>query len=182
MIPKIIHQIWLGSEKIKEECETYSRNIQRLNPDYTWNLWTEENSPWDLPKSTAIGRANWLRFRILQEYGGVYLDIDMEPIKSMEQMQFKENALNCDLYLSRPHLSLLASPIGHFQCEEVLKRLELNFENGWSALMSQYKKDQTEIETIKIDQYFTHHFHTHGRGKNVENFICRSASNGNSSV
>jgi len=88
VIPKKIHQIWLGSEiphKYKKMCETWSN----IHPDWEYRLWsdndTEEfglnNEKFNSIKNLGV-KSDILRYHILYKYGGIYADTDFICLKS----------------------------------------------------------------------------------------------------
>ena len=92
MIPKIIHYIWLGGE-IPLNVQEIIKNNQKFFSNYEVRIWTEENIP---PLNDFAQRAfkekkwafvsDYLRFVILKEHGGIYLDTDMEVLKSLDDL------------------------------------------------------------------------------------------------
>jgi len=91
MIPKIIHYCWYGhgemSVPIKETIDSWRQQC----PEYELKLWTEENSPVDLPYlRDALKHHKWafaadyMRFYALYHEGGVYMDTDMFLIKPID--------------------------------------------------------------------------------------------------
>ncbi len=91
-MPKIIHYIWVGStvpENIQQQIE---KNNQFFG-DYTVKIWTEENMPalntfaqkaYETKKWAFV--SDYLRFVILYEEGGIYLDTDMDVLKSLDDL------------------------------------------------------------------------------------------------
>ena len=88
MIPKIIHQIWIGDkpEPVKW-TNTIKKNYINKFPDYQYKLWNESNiEPLfeDFPyikiiydiEETWNGKSDLLRYLILYHYGGIYIDAD----------------------------------------------------------------------------------------------------------
>lgn len=91
LIPKIIHQIWLGGQlpqRFKHFCETWSA----VHPDWEYRLWTDKDvDEFGLEcvdvynKATNYGmKADILRCEILKRYGGVYVDTDFGAIKRLD--------------------------------------------------------------------------------------------------
>ncbi len=88
-IPKIIHQIWLGPlEPLKAAMNTWSK----LHPDWEYMLWTEENMP-SLVNQEAFDKSDnypqksdILRYELLYNYGGVYVDADEHCIKPLDEL------------------------------------------------------------------------------------------------
>lgn len=91
-IPKIIHQIWVGSKPIPAEFLTYQATWKRDYPDWEYRLWTDANLPklknqkeYNSEKSGA-GKADILRYEILAKYGGIYADMDFESVRNCEEI------------------------------------------------------------------------------------------------
>jgi hypothetical protein len=94
MIPKILHYAWFGEKEIPKEALNCIDSWRRLCPDYELKLWNEKN--YDSSKCNYIRDAysnkkwafvtDFLRLDVLYEYGGVYLDTDVELIKSLDSL------------------------------------------------------------------------------------------------
>lgn len=98
MIPKIIHQVWIG----QKEKPNYLNGWKKLNPTFKYILWTEEEInklKLENRKTYEIyykakkysGAVNVLRIELLFKFGGVYIDADMEaklPIKDLINTNF----------------------------------------------------------------------------------------------
>jgi mannosyltransferase OCH1-like enzyme len=90
-IPKIIHQIWVGPNKIPEKSINFIEGIKKLHPDYEYRLWTDSDltpenfSNLQYINSTPVyaQKADIMRYEILYKYGGIYLDIDFEILKCL---------------------------------------------------------------------------------------------------
>jgi mannosyltransferase OCH1-like enzyme len=92
-IPKIIHQIWLGSplpEKFKLWCASW----KKFNPDWQYRLWTDEDvesfgminkEMFDATSNYGEKSDIW-RYEILERYGGLYADIDEECLRSFDEL------------------------------------------------------------------------------------------------
>jgi len=91
MIPKIIHYCWFGGSEKKPEVKEYIDSWKKCLPDYQIREWNESN--FDVQSSCdyvreAYEKKNWafvtdyVRLYALYQYGGIYLDTDVEVIKS----------------------------------------------------------------------------------------------------
>lgn len=92
MIPRTIHQIWLGSP-VPTKFLANMVAWQDLNPGWKYQLWTapppnmyNEDLYWDAPmyvKPDAVWqmRADLLRYEILYREGGFYADTDTAPLR-----------------------------------------------------------------------------------------------------
>lgn len=91
---KRIHQIWLEGAP-KEEYLQYIESVKRFNPSWEYCLWTEETLPKDFvyrQVKRSIGRADIARFEVVERFGGVYLDCDIECFASIDSL-FKVGSL-----------------------------------------------------------------------------------------
>ena len=92
MIPKIIHQIWIGDSEIPKQCLQYIDSWKKHHSDWEYRLWTDENmiklQNQELYDSTTNIRqkADIARYELLYRFGGVYVDIDMECFKNIEPL------------------------------------------------------------------------------------------------
>ncbi len=90
MIPKVIHYIWLGGNKMPNIVKKCIKSWQKCCPDYQIKRWDETNL--DLNKyqfaKDAYNAKKWafasdvFRFDILYNEGGIYLDTDVEILKN----------------------------------------------------------------------------------------------------
>lgn len=91
-IPKIIHQIWVGGKPLPAFYKKLSESWKKMHPDWHYILWTDEDvkkmklDNQDLYNKAKLGseKANILRYQILREYGGVYVDMDFECVKPLD--------------------------------------------------------------------------------------------------
>ena len=95
MIPKLIHYCWFGRGKMPEHLKQYMVTWKRILPDYKIMEWNEDN--FDVDSSIAYVReayaaqkfafvSDYVRLKVLYDYGGIYLDTDIEMIKSPENL------------------------------------------------------------------------------------------------
>ena len=89
LIPNIIHRIWLGKKTMPDEFTQFGRSWELLHPGWESVLWTDSNLPklinqdaFDQAPSYAA-KADILRYEILLQYGGLYVDTDFECIRNI---------------------------------------------------------------------------------------------------
>ncbi len=83
-VPRVIHQIWIGPHPAPRRwMDTWRRDYLGRNPGWRYRLWTDADvADFDVVETRAYrhlsycGRADLLRYRILQRHGGVYIDAD----------------------------------------------------------------------------------------------------------
>jgi len=95
MIPRHIHQIWLGVCEIRGDHWEYMKQWKAMYPDFDYTLWTDRDVPEIVPADKQKYFDNWqytlsmkadiLRYEILRKYGGIYIDVDFQPLKRMEE-------------------------------------------------------------------------------------------------
>lgn len=97
MIPKIIHQIWIGDKRIPKHIGQWMQEIKDAHPNYTYYLWTDRNLP-KLPEAlshiyhnstdpiTWPTKSDLLRIYIVYKYGGVYMDADFKLIDGLNNL------------------------------------------------------------------------------------------------
>lgn len=94
MIPKIMHHVWLGGP-IPEEFARYRQTWREHFPDWEMRLWGDgDDYGWMPPDSlagfrsapTLSGRSDWLRYALLAEFGGMYIDTDFECFRNFEYL------------------------------------------------------------------------------------------------
>ncbi|MCC8134242.1 MAG: hypothetical protein LIP04_12180 [Tannerellaceae bacterium] len=91
MIPKIIHQIWEGcTEHLGDVYQSLGETWREHHPDWTYEFWDEnrmENLVYDhFPELLDIyfgypypvQRWQMIRYLILYQMGGIYVDFDYE--------------------------------------------------------------------------------------------------------
>ena len=95
MIPKIIHYCWFGYNQKPRSVEKCIQSWKRYMPDYQIVEWNEKN--YDIQAAPLYVRqaydarkwafvTDYVRLWIIYNYGGVYLDTDVEVIRSWNQL------------------------------------------------------------------------------------------------
>ena len=90
---KIIHYCWFGGRPHPPLVKACIQSWQNYCPDYEIKEWNEGNFNIELPfLKRAINDKKWafvadyVRLAVLFEYGGIYLDTDMELTKSLNTL------------------------------------------------------------------------------------------------
>lgn len=94
-IPKKIHQIWLGSS-IPSQYYKYMGSWVKHHPGWEYKLWTDNNikdieitskEVFNNAKNPAM-RSDILRYEILRQIGGLYIDTDFECLRSFNDLLY----------------------------------------------------------------------------------------------
>lgn len=93
MIPKIIHYCWFGRNPKSELIQKCIESWKRTMPEWEIREWNEDNV--DLSRSSFAEGAyqcqkyafvsDIVRLWVVYEYGGIYLDTDVELYSSLEE-------------------------------------------------------------------------------------------------
>jgi glycosyl transferase-like sugar-binding protein len=93
VIPKVIHRIWLGRRRIPDQAEHFWQRFAELHPGWELRTWTDaDDYSWLANRElfeaaqTWTSRSDVLRFELLARHGGIYVDVDVEPIRSFEPL------------------------------------------------------------------------------------------------
>jgi mannosyltransferase OCH1-like enzyme len=96
----IIHQIWIG-DTYPERFRVWSDALRAMHPDWEYHLWSyddlavEQLCNWELiadahlwvePHRMGQFQSDIARYELLTRYGGVYLDVDCEPLKPLYEL------------------------------------------------------------------------------------------------
>lgn len=108
MIPKIIHVCWLSGDEYPELTKKCIDSIYEKLPNYEIKIWTKEN--FDVNSVLWVKQAfetkkyafaaDYIRFWSLYNYGGIYLDSDVEVLKSFDDF------LDCKSFTGFEYLNI----------------------------------------------------------------------------
>lgn len=93
-IPKVIHYCWFGKKKLGEKEVQCIESWKKIMPDYKIVRWDESN--YNYNKNDFIKKAyknkkwafvsDYARLDIIYNYGGIYLDTDVEVLKKFDNL------------------------------------------------------------------------------------------------
>lgn len=94
MIPKIVHLCWLSGDPYPQKIQKCLDSWKKFLPDYEIILW--DTNRFDLNSSKWVKQAfenrkfafaaDYIRFYALYNYGGIYLDSDVEVLRSFNDL------------------------------------------------------------------------------------------------
>lgn len=97
---KIIHQIWVGPNKIPDRERKFIEKIQEAHPSFEYMFWYDNNIP-KMPKyiknvyDLFAKNNKWafcadiLRCYVVYLYGGVYVDVDFDIVLGLESWKLE---------------------------------------------------------------------------------------------
>ena len=93
-IPKIIHYFWVGGNPLPGQFQKFIDSWKFYNPEYEIIRWDEKN--YDFSKNQYMKEAyeskawgfvpDYARLDVIYQYGGVYLDTDVEAIRGFDPL------------------------------------------------------------------------------------------------
>lgn len=123
MIPKKLHQIWIGEVDLPPRWQRWCKTVKAAHPDWEYKMWTNEDIPqllekypqpikdyYELVKTNK--RWAWitdvLRYIIIYEQGGIYMDCDykMQAGKSLNDLPLDKELLLPNTVISTPEKPL----------------------------------------------------------------------------
>lgn len=168
MIPKVIHYCWFGDNNLPPKYKKYIESWKTFLPEYEIIQWNEKN--FDINSCNYVKEAyeaqkwafvsDYARFKILYEYGGIYLDTDVELIKDMKMLLNQGPFMGCEYNsnnslgfkcLINPGLGFAAEPNSEI-INEILKGYEKRH----------FKKTTGEYDLTTICEYTTDFFTKYG--------------------
>lgn len=126
MIPKIIHYIWFGGKPFPPKIKQCINSWKEYLPDYEFMLWDETSFDVSVCPFTQQAYENkkwafvsdYVRVWALNEYGGWYLDTDIEILKPLSP--YEDNRLVLGTDHDGALTALMGSEKGHLFWSKVL--------------------------------------------------------------
>lgn len=175
MIPKIIHQVWIGPlEPPTEWINTW----RQAHPDWEHHLWTE--SDFDFPLTclrqvllspTFAGKVDILSYEILQRYGGIYLDADSVCLRPIDgKLLEKDFLIAYENEVARPGLiahGIMGCKPGHAVINELVDSISMltpaqmsgyDFVVTGPELITRVIKNHKHVEVMPSHLFYPYHF------------------------
>ena len=141
-IPKIIHYCWLSDEPYPELVQHCIATWKKHMPNYEFRLWDQQqfdihSVPWVeqavKAKKWAFA-ADYIRLYALYNYGGIYLDSDVEVIKPFDDLldlpyflgkehtrDFTDNIIEAATIGSSPNLPMFKDCLAYYENRSFVK-------------------------------------------------------------
>lgn len=189
MIEKTIHYVWLGGREIPKKYVVYIDKWKLLHPEWEIIEWNETN--FDCQSNEwirlAIEQKNYslaadvIRSQVLLENGGVYLDIDIELLKPLDELVSENDffiGYETDYWFG---CAILGAKKGHPVMHEVYGRYltpckEINAKSNMRCVLNfsasikrlygtkldgKTKKIEDNIQFFSVDYFFPKHYITY---------------------
>ena len=141
-IPKKIHQVWLGSP-FPEKYRKWADSWKEFHPDWVYKLWTDANiDEVDLPDRNLFNsirsmgqKSDYLRYHILNQFGGLYIDTDFECLKPFDSLSY------LDFYTGigfpgevELYIGLIACAPNHFIIKSIVDSITVTRDTKWQKI------------------------------------------------
>jgi mannosyltransferase OCH1-like enzyme len=159
VIPRVLHRIWFGQRPRPKLYDAFWADWQALHPNWTLITWTESNLPplinghifedlavsarsagipMDHRRAVAVARADVVAYELVWRYGGVYINCDMQPLRSLEPLLVHSAfvGMEDDTYLCN---AVMGAELHHPLFEKVLADLPARY--------SEYRDRGMELST-----------------------------------
>lgn len=88
-IPRVIHRVWLGDRPLPANYRAFGETWAEHHPGWELRLWTDDDAP-QIPGIEAARnlaeRSDLVRYEILRQHGGVYVDTDVECLRPIDDL------------------------------------------------------------------------------------------------
>ncbi len=113
-IPKILHYVWIGGKPLPKKNAEFIETWKKHCPDYKIMVWNEEN--FNISKSNTYVKqayknkkfafvSDYIRLYALFEFGGIYLDTDVEILKSFNDI------LDNEMFVCRENSAYISTAV-----------------------------------------------------------------------
>ncbi len=132
MIPKVIHYCWFGESPKTLIVERCIHSWKTYCPDYEIIEWNESNSDQfsnkfyrqALRKKQYAFAADYIRIRVLEKFGGIYLDTDMLLINNINHL------LHLDFFIGKEDENYINFGIIGCKCDFIVIKSCKEFYNS----------------------------------------------------
>ena len=163
-IPKVIHYCWFGRGEKSDIIKKCIDSWKKYAPDYKIIEWNEDNFDVNFCKRSeqAYNQKKWAfvadvaRLKILYDYGGIYLDTDVELLRPLDDF-FANNIEGMDSFFCFLNERFIGTGLGfgsvsQSACVKYLLdnylNMEFDFTNGL------FNRVCTQIETEALEDYY----------------------------
>lgn len=120
MIPKIIHYCWLSDNPVPDNLQIYMDSWHKHMPGYEYVKW--DFSRFDINSSIWVKEAfenkkyafaaDYIRIYALYTMGGIYLDMDVEVLKSFDNLLNRKEILCYESGTGKPEVAAFGAEKG----------------------------------------------------------------------
>jgi mannosyltransferase OCH1-like enzyme len=182
MIPKIIHYCWLSGDILPEKFQYCEKTWREKLPGYEFVLWNFDR--FDINSSIWVKQAfeakmyacaaDYIRLFAIYNYGGIYLDMDVEAVKPFGGLLDREVMLGYEDNEQRIEAGCFGAEKGHpfiKKCLDYYKDREFSIPVILPILMRNVLNESFADENYEIlpSEYFSAKSYVTGAVKKTKN-------------
>lgn len=183
VVPKIIHSVWMGRGKKSEVCIKSEKSWHTFCPDYEFIEWNEFNFDVERCDSTYAKEAykenkwafvsDYIRLKVLYEYGGIYVDSDMELFKGFDNLLSyssfigaeSHHTISCGVIGAMPHAKWIGDLLnlyenisfyktsGEMDKQPITKRVQKYFEDVYMYKWDRVNQNFGDVIVLTTDYF-----------------------------
>lgn len=183
-IPKIIHYCWFGGGKLPNLAKKCMKSWKKFCPDFKIILWDEnncdlENAPIYVKEAYENKKwafvSDYFRLQIVYTFGGIYLDTDVELIKSLDDFLIYDAFFGFeDSIIDNRHFINTGLGFGAKANSSIVEDL-LNDYNNIHYIQKSGVVDQTPCPIRNAHVFEEYGFCLNGKTQQVNNIIVLSS-------
>ena len=147
-IPRTFHFIWVGNKSLPAASQNNIDLWAKFHPTWQVRLWTNasvQNSDlrmynrhrWiNFPRSLRQA-SDILRYEVIYQYGGIYLDVDFEPLRNIESLLHGVQAFVVHETEEFVCNGIFGAVPGHELTERLVTRLDASFASHVNGTVNQ---------------------------------------------
>ncbi len=169
VIPRILHRT--VPAETTDEVEGFWRKTQALHPGWEFRTYREPVDPADFPLTSDLWprcqngaqKAGLIRLEALFTHGGVYLDSDCEPFRSLEPLLHLQAFAAWEDETTVPD-AVLGAKAGHPAFEEMIAKARSAIEGGADAWLSgpgvttETLPNRPDVLVLPPGAFYPHHY------------------------
>ena len=167
LIPRIFHTIWLGRKPLPDHLQAWGESWLHHHPGWEHRHWTDNNLPslrnaQQFADATSMAqKADILRYEVVAQFGGVYIDTDFECFANIEPLLEGVRAFTGLEQPARPAIGILGSVPEHPLFEKVLEMIpqrwpyrgNILWETGpsfFACALREWAGEEPEVEDVEV--------------------------------
>lgn len=182
MTPKIIHYCWLGSSPLPKLAEQCLASWKKHMPDWAYMRWDE--SIFDIAAAPPYVRqayesrkfafvSDYVRLWALEQYGGLYMDVDFEVYRPFDELMDKYPAfagyegskrqpVMQGVIASEPHGAWVRDMLSTYECREfILPDGTIDFTPNTSFFTNRLESQGFIADGVEKDVFVNGEFYLH---------------------